>query len=95
MSGGRKAEERTHEKKQDKERQGRLKEKGTVTCILRVGRKQCIVQDSAGNEGRRRMMETCEKSMEIREGGKDQGQGDDLPQTFISPKIFNREDNSV
>ena len=50
---------------------------------------------SAGNEGRRRMMETCEKSMEIREGGKDQGQGDDLPQTFISPKIFNREDNSA
>ena len=76
MSGGRKAEERTHEKKQDKERQGRLKEKGTVTCILRVGRKQCIVQDSAGNEGRRRMMETCEKSMGIREGGiriKDRG----------------------
>ena len=31
---------------------------------------------SAGNEGRRRMMETCEKSMEIREGGiriKDRG----------------------
>ena len=50
---------------------------------------------SVGNEGRRRMMETCEKSMEIREGGKDQGQGDDLPQTFISPKIFNWEDNSA
>ena len=31
---------------------------------------------SAGNEGRRRMMETCEKSMGIREGGiriKDRG----------------------
>lgn len=26
---------------------------------------------SAGNEGRRRMMETCEKSMGIGEGGKD------------------------
>ena len=50
MSGGRKAEERTHEKKQDKERQGRLKEKGTVTCILRVGRKQCIVQVLAMKE---------------------------------------------
>ena len=34
MSGGGKAEERTHEKKQDRERQARLKEKGTVTCIL-------------------------------------------------------------
>lgn len=45
---------------------------------------------SAGNEaGRRRMMETCEKSMGIREGGKDQGQGHDLPQIFITPKIFN------
>lgn len=45
---------------------------------------------SAGNEGRRRMMmETSEKNMGIGEGGKDQGQGDDLPQIFISPKIFN------
>ena len=44
---------------------------------------------SAGNEGRRRMMETCEKSIGIREGGKHQGQGDDLPQIFITPKIFN------
>ena len=26
---------------------------------------------SAGNEGRRRMMETCEKSMGTGEGGKD------------------------
>ena len=34
-------------------------------------------------------METREKSMGIREGGKDQGQGDDLPQIFITPKIFN------
>ena len=50
MSGGRKAEERTHEKKQDRERQGRLKEKGMVTCILRVGRKQCIVQVLAMRE---------------------------------------------
>ena len=50
MSGGRKAEERTHEKKQDRERQGILKEKGTVTCILRVGRKQCIVQVLAMRE---------------------------------------------
>ena len=44
---------------------------------------------SAGNEGRRRMMETCEKSMGLGEGGKDQGQGDDLPQIFITPKILN------
>ena len=44
---------------------------------------------SAGNEGRRRMMETREKSMGIAEGGKHQGQGDDLPQIFITPKIFN------
>ena len=50
MSEGRKAEERTHEKKQDRERQGRLKEKGMVTCILRVGRKQCIVQVLAMRE---------------------------------------------
>ena len=50
MTGGRKAEERTHEKKQDRERQARLKEKGMVTCILRVGRKQCIVQVLAMRE---------------------------------------------
>ena len=50
MSGGRKAEERTPEKKQDKERQGRLKEKGMVTRILRAGRKQCIVQVLAMRE---------------------------------------------
>lgn len=43
---------------------------------------------SAGNEGRRRR-ETCEKSMGIGEGGKHQGQGDDLTQIFITPKIFN------
>ena len=51
MSGGRKVEERTHEKKQDKERQGRLEEKGKVTCDLRVGRKQCIVQEQGTREG--------------------------------------------
>ena len=50
MSGGRKAEERTREKKQDRERQGRLKEKGMATCILREGRKQCIVQVLAMKE---------------------------------------------
>ena len=37
-------------KKQDRERQGRLKEKGMLTCILRVGRKQCIVQVLAMRE---------------------------------------------
>ena len=44
---------------------------------------------SAGNEGRRRMVETCEKSMGIAEGGKDQGQGHNLTQIFITSKIFN------
>ena len=53
-------------KKQDKERRGRLEEKGKVTS----GEKT-MYSASAGNEGRRRMMETCEKSMGIGEGGKD------------------------
>lgn len=74
---------------------GYIRRKGEGYKCVTSGEKT-MYSTSAGNEGRRRMMmETCEKSMGIGEGGKDQGQGDDLPQIFISPKIFNREDNSA